>query len=290
MLHTIRFEHLTATIASLGATLTSFKDEAKNDEYIWQADPTIWQGSAPILFPIVGRLKNGQYHFKGQTYHLGKHGFARTSEFSVLEMQESAISFMLRANRETASVYPFEFELMVHFRLEKNGLNVEYEVHNTGNEALYFTIGSHPAFRLPLTNGSLHNYAIEFERHETLDCYILDHDLLTEQPIKAYLDQTKTIQITDQLFKNDAMIFKDIQSRKVYLKHFQSGVRITLSFDKAPHFAIWSKPNAQFICLEPWFSYDDSINVNGDIRDKPGIMQLGMHETFTTGYAIEISI
>lgn len=289
MNHTVRFEHLTATISTLGATLTSLKDHAKDEEYIWQAEPAIWQGSAPILFPIVGRLKDGQYHFNKKTYQLDKHGFARTSEFSVLEAHDSSIRFILRANAQTTLVYPFDFELVVTFKLDKNALHVNYQVNNVGNDTMYFTLGSHPAFRLPLNNSALEDYYLEFESNETLDCYFLDHHLLTENPIKAYLNNTKVVPITDQLFENDALIFKNIQSHKVYLKHHKNGFRLAMTFDKAPHFALWSKPNAPFICLEPWFSYDDSISADGDIRHKPGIIQLGKQETFTTAYAIQIA-
>lgn len=174
------------------------------------------------------------------------------------------------------------------FSLDANGLTVRYEVRNAGNEHMLFTLGSHPAFSLPITNSSLEDYYLEFELAEQLDCYFLDKDLLCTKPIPAYLNNSKTIPISAKLFENDALIFKNIQSRKVSIHHQKTGKRLTLDLGQAPHFGIWAKAGAPFICLEPWFSFDDTAVADGNLVNKPGMLSLPSGETFTTNYRIVI--
>lgn len=288
MLYTISNGIRAASIASLGAELKSLKDANNDDEYLWQGNAEVWQGSAPILFPIVGRLKNGEYQYQGKTYQLNKHGFARTGEFSVVSQQKDAVTFSLASNQETKQSYPFDFLLLVKFTLDKTGLSVSYTVQNTGADMMYFTLGSHPALSLPLENSRLEDYFVEFEQPETLDCYFLENNLLCDQPIKAYLNNQNTINISANLFKNDALIFKKIKSKKVSLKHRISGTRITMETGGAPYFGLWSKPGAAFICFEPWFSHDDPTDTNGELTTKPGILQLDPDQLFETEYRLQI--
>lgn len=286
MLHTITHKNYSATISSLGAELKSLKDTKSEQEYIWQGDANNWQGSAPILFPIVGRLKNGTYQFNNKTYQLNKHGFARTSTFAVEQTQDNAVTFTLTANAETKESYPFDFVFVVTFTLGDLGLSVRYQVHNNNKEAMVFTLGSHPALSLPLTDCKLDDYFIEFSQNETLDCYFLDNDLLTEQPIKHYLDNQNIIPIHQNLFDNDALIFKNIQSNKVYLKNKKTGLRLTMDTGNAPHFGLWAKPNAPFVCFEPWYSFDDTAQATRDFTSKPGMISLKENATFETGYQL----
>jgi galactose mutarotase-like enzyme len=286
--HTISNEVISVVISSLGAEIKSLKDIQTNDEYMWQGDPAIWKGSAPILFPIVGRLKNEQYHYQNQTYSLSKHGFARTSNFTLVKNQIPEKSFLLSSSAETALCYPFQFEFEVGFKLENRSLQVSYSVRNTGDATMLFTLGSHPAFALPTHNGALAGYFIDFECEETLDCYYLQNNLLCEQAIPLYLNQQRQIEITQQLFEQDALIFKNIKSRKISLNHKKTGRRLSIDMQQAPHFALWSKPNAAFICLEPWFSYDDSSSSNGELLNKAGMISLDSNKTFVTGYNIQI--
>lgn len=289
MLHTITHGKLSATIFSVGAELKSLIDNTNNEEYVWQGDPNSWQGSAPILFPIVGRLKNGQYQFRGNTYQLAKHGFARTSEFSVESQQNSSITFGLNANEQTRQSYPFEFCLRVTFTLQQAGLVVSYQVQNQGDDVMYFTLGSHPALRLPLENNVLSDYFIAFEQPETMDCYFLENNLLTENPIKEYLNNETTIDIRPNLFENDALIFKGIKSTKIHLKHRRMGNRISMHTGNAPYFGLWSKPNAPFICFEPWYSHDDPSDASGELTEKPGMMTLKPGAVFNTHYQLSLS-
>ena len=272
MFYTITNNEYSATISNLGAELKSFRNKILRDEYIWEGDPEIWNGSAPILFPIIGRLKNENYIFHDKSYQLNKHGFARNAVFELNQNQESEKSFILRSSSTTESCYPFKFELEVSFRIESESLQVAYLVRNLGNEMMYFTLGSHPAFALPLNDCVLEDYYLEFELEERLDCFYLENELLCEEPIALYLNNEKIIPITKNLFNKDALIFKNIKSQKVSIKNKKSGNRLLLNTGKAPHLAIWAKAGAPFVCLEPWYSYDDSISSDNELTKKYGIM------------------
>lgn len=287
-LYTITAHGFKAVISTLGAELKSLVNIKTGEEYIWSGEPTIWQGTAPILFPIVGRLKNGQYKHQGKSYEMAKHGFARNSVFDVISHEDSTIQFRLSASTQTRQQYPFNFVFSVFFSLQADGLSVRYEVHNSGEETMLFTLGSHPAFSLPLDGHRLDDYYLQFEHAEQLDAYFLAHDLLCSEPIHLFLDNQRTIPITKQLFKNDALIFQNIQSRSVSIYHKKTGRRLRLHLGEAPHFGIWAKPGASFICLEPWFSVDDTNQTDGQIEHKPGILRLTKNATFNSAYHIEI--
>jgi len=286
MLHKISHKNYSAKISVLGAELKSFRDDSRSDEYIWQGNPDIWKGSAPILFPIIGRLKDGKYKYNKKTYQLAKHGFARTSTFALSYDTESEKHFMLTSNPDTQASYPFEFEFIAGFTISEGKLSVSYTVKNKEDEKMYFTLGSHPAFSLPTGDCALEDFYIEFEKNEILDCYFLENDLLTAAPIKSYLNNENKIKISKDLFNNDALIFKNIKSRKIAIKNKKTGHRITLHTGNAPHLGIWAKPGAPYVCLEPWYSHDDSIDSDYDLTKKLGMMKLEAGENFKTGYEI----
>jgi galactose mutarotase-like enzyme len=286
-LHALSSQGYQAVISSLGAELKSFGKEG-GENHIWSGDPTIWKGTAPVLFPIVGRLKNGQYQYKDTTYQLDKHGFARTSTFALNIDTDTEKSFVLTSSNDTLKHYPFHFEFEIFFSIDAGVLDVRYEVRNTGEETLWFTLGSHPAFSLPLTDTKLEDYYLQFEQNEHLDGYFLENDLLSTSPIPSFLNNTDTLYISAELFKNDALIFKDIKSRTVAIHHKHTGKRLTLSYDNAPHLGLWAKAGSPFICLEPWFSFDDTNDVNGNLIDKAGMLTLNANEAFKTGYKITL--
>ncbi len=284
MLHTIRNECCSATISTLGAELKSLNDTQSGEEFIWQGDPGVWQGSAPVLFPVVGRLNNGGYTLGSREYKMPKHGLARTREFAVHREGGDEICFVLQSDAETKQFYPFDFNLFVAFELKNSVLSVSYIVRNTGDGLMYFTLGSHPAFSLPLGNERLEEYSIEFEKKETLDRYFLEDGLLCVSPQPRYLDNEGIIPITQDLFKNDALIFKNIRSHKIDLVHKRDGVRITVDTGGAPHLGIWAKPGAPFVCIEPWFGHDDPADSPSDLTQKSGIITLDVGSEYRAGY------
>jgi len=288
MIYTISNNNYTAKISDVGAELKSFKDNNRQ-EYIWEGKPEIWSGTAPILFPIVGQLKNDEYTYSGNKYHMDKHGFARRSTFKVHKHEDATISFILESSEETQHVYPFEFELIVEFGIENGILTVSYFVLNTGEKNMYFTIGSHPAFTLDTNNYELSDYYIEFEKKELLDCYVIEDGLFVTDTIPRYLDDYNTIQLSESIFDNDALIFKNITSKQISIKNDKSNFNITIVTGGAPHLGIWAKPRAPYVCIEPWYGFADNVDANGELSKKESMIKLKSGQSFSTGYQIRVN-
>ncbi len=270
-----------AEIVSLGAELQSLKNRQTGEEYIWQRDPEIWEGSVPILFPVVGRMKNDSYRFEGETYPMPMHGFAWTSEFECAGHGEGHAVFILKDSPETWKVYPFSFELRVEFRLSGKGITVGYVVTNPAEKLLWFTLGSHPAFALC---SAPENYRIRFAQKEKLDLYGLRNGLLDEVQPK-YLRNESIIPLHADIFNGDALIFLDIASDSIRIET-EGGSGITVETGGAPHVGFWAKPNAPYVCIEPWYSVDETAGHDGELIHRPGIMSLSSKETWEITYSI----
>jgi len=195
---TISNSNLTASIKHLGAELYSLKNN-ENKEYIWEGNHDFWGKHSPILFPIVGTLKNNSYNYNDTEYHLSRHGFARDMEFKLIDKKENSATFALQSSEETLKIYPFEFELQLLYTLEKKSLHIDYKVINKGKLPMPFSIGAHPAFSLA---GDFGNYSMAFEKEETLEYYLLENDLISNKTKKVEV-QNKQIQLSYKLFKND---------------------------------------------------------------------------------------
>ncbi len=280
---TLQNKYLTASIYLKGAELFSLKNKTSNREYIWEGNPAYWGKHSPILFPIVGTLKDNKYSYNNQSYSLPRHGFARDMEFKVISSTSEMIIFSLQSNEETKLTYPFEFELQIRYTLEKNNLNIAYKIINKSNKTMPFSIGAHPAFALPKKFSS---YALEFEFQEELNSYTLENDLLSDSIIKIPMKEKK-LPLTYDLFKKDALIFKDLKSKSITILEEQDPI-VKFHFKDFKNFGIWTKIEATFICLEPWLGYSDLVTSNGNLEDKEGIQRIPMYETFDCNFTIEI--
>jgi galactose mutarotase-like enzyme len=281
---TIENTQFSAAIRVRGAELASLKSNATGREFIWQADPHVWGGSAPILFPIVGKLKDGKTRINGTSYEIPKHGLLRDREATVIDHGPEHAVFQFESDNQTLERFPFPFIFKATFRLIEKGISVDYEISNTGTETMLFSVGSHPAFALDLKKHSLSDYAIEFDEPETLDLYGLEDGLLAKRE-DGYLQNETTIPLSETLFDNDALIFKNIKSRTVRLN--PAGIKVDIRDN--PHLGIWAKPGAPYVCIEPWHSFDDSADSDGIFKNKPGIMSLPANENFETGYSVWIT-
>ena len=232
-----------AAIRTRGAELASLIHSSSGREYIWQADPAVWGGSAPILFPVIGKLKNGRTDIDGQAYAIPKHGVLRSSNAVCIQNDDDRAVFQFRADEETRAVYPFEFSFTADFHLLESGLAVTYTIQNTDKKPMLFSVGSHPAFALDLESRALTDYTIEFSKPESLDLYGLIDGMLTKRT-DAYLEQENTIRLTETLFEEDALIFQDIRSRSLRIP--EAG--ITIDIRNNPHLGIWAKPGAPYVC------------------------------------------
>ena len=276
-------------ISSSGAELQSIFHKINQIEYLWQADPNFWGKKSPVLFPIVGGLKNNQYYFHGKNYTLNRHGFAREKVFVVIQESSTKIQFILEFNDETTINYPFQFKLIIEYSIIYNQLFCNYSVENLGKNEMYFSIGAHPAFKVPLNESSnFDDWFLEFNKTENAGIYPLTNDGLLEISSTPFLNNTNQLHLTKELFYKDALVFKDLQSNKISLKSTSSKFGLRMQFDDFNYFGIWSAKNADFVCLEPWCGIADSVNATGDISQKEGINNLSANQTFSRTWSIEL--
>ena len=273
---------LIAEINHFGAELCSLKDN-HNKEYIWEGNPDIWGKHSPILFPVVGTLQNDTYQYNDTDFHLSRHGFARDMEFKLIKKQENNAVFSLHSCTESLKSYPFEFELQIIYTLNKNSLTIAYKVINKGKFNLPFSIGAHPAFALP---NQFENYSLEFEKQESLQYYLLEDNLISNKT-KSLLLENKKVSLDYNLFKNDALILKTLESKSVTILENDKPF-LRASFEDFPSLGIWTKINAPFLCIEPWFGYSDTTESSGDLFKKEGIIVLEPEEIFNCQYQLTI--
>jgi galactose mutarotase-like enzyme len=269
-------------IKSLGAELCSLKSTA-NKEYIWEGNPEFWGKHSPVLFPIVGTLKNNTFFHNEKEYHLSRHGFARDMEFTLIEKTENSATFSIQSNSETLKNYPFEFELQMHYSLINTTLEIAYSVINKSDNRIPFSIGAHPAFALP---GNFEDYSLDFEKVEPLDYTLLENDLVSKQTETLHTDSNK-VPLTYELFKRDALIFKKLQSNSLTIVEKEKPI-LKVHFENFPSLGIWTKVDAPFICIEPWFGYSDTVESTGNLFEKEGVIVLEANDTFQAKFSIEI--
>ncbi|WP_278695817.1 aldose 1-epimerase family protein [Anaerobutyricum hallii] len=287
---TIKNEKLSVTIAAHGAELSSIYDKANDRELVWQADPAFWNRHAPVLFPNVGKYYGGHFTYNGTDYPMGQHGFARDTEFEQVASGENFVTYRLCADEESKKVYPFDFVLEITHRLNGNRLTVEWNVKNTDDKEMYFTIGGHPAFNVNvLPDTDFEDYSLVFkEGTEKLYYVLLDAESGT-----AIGDKVYELELTDSkyalkkdMFDKDALVFDGGQIEWAALALPDGKPYIALESKGFPNFGIWSKPGAPYVCLEPWCGRCDNKGFEGEISEKPGIIALKAGETFKKSYDI----
>jgi galactose mutarotase-like enzyme len=266
----MRSAELHAEVNPLGAQLSVLRD-ADGRDLLWNGDPAVWAGRAPILFPVVGELAGGKYHLEGKSYPLSRHGFARGKPFNVVAATASSATFRLSADESTLAVYPFQFELDVRFAVDGATLAVLASVRNLGNTNMPASFGFHPGFRWPLPYGRDRSaHFIEFATEEPAPVRCLDSAGLVRPEPHPTPVSNKRLPLDDSLFTNDALIFDQVCSRSV-IYGAADGPRIRVDFPDAPYLGIWTKPGAPFICIEPWHGIADPAGFNGDFTVKPGV-------------------
>jgi galactose mutarotase-like enzyme len=275
----------TCAIAHRGAELRSLR--LGEDEFIWQRDPAWWAGSAPILFPLIGRLQDERYTHRGREYRIAKHGFARDLDFAVAAVDAASATLVLEDSAATRTAWPFAFRLAVRFTLDEHGLAVDYTVDNRNAEVMPFALGSHPAFALP--TAPLEAWRVRFADDEPPICHRMAANLLSSMPEPFTFQNGRDIPLSAELFARDALIFRDVRSRRIELIHDAPGPRLAFDTGGAPTLALWAKPGAPYVCLEPWWGLDDTSEVNVALEDKPGLLRLAPGERFTARYTVMVS-
>lgn len=254
---------------------------------MWQANPAFWAKTSPVLFPIVGQLKENTYRYNGKTYRLPRHGFARDKEFVVAQHDQDALTFSLRSNAETLAVYPFRFAFSVGYALHHNELTVTYNVQNEGKEEMYFSVGGHPAFKLPLVDGTAYNdYRLVFNKTETAGRWPISKEGLIETTAEPLLSNANVLPLSKALFQNDAVVLKRLQSDAVLLTSEKTPHGLQFSFPGFSFLGLWATPGADFLCIEPWCGLADSTDADGQLAHKEGINKLPPLQTFSVAWQV----
>ncbi|APY12646.1 aldose epimerase [Seonamhaeicola sp. S2-3] len=291
-MYSIENNKLKVAIKKTGAELCKITSVKNNTEFMWDGNPDIWNGTAPNLFPIIGALKENSYTYENKIYTLPKHGFVRHSEdIELFEETKNSLTFKLSYNDDLLKIYPFKFEFYITFKLTNNTLEVLHTVKNIDNKALYFSIGGHPAFKCPVFENEIYeDYTLEFEHIENSNTHLINmQNGLISCKTKPVFNNTSSLPLKHSLFNEDALVFKDLKSRKVTLKSDLNGDILTVSYPNFNYLGIWAKPNGDYVCIEPWLGIADYENTNQNIKTKDGIIKLEANKTFHASYFIEIN-
>ena len=273
---TIEDQQLRLSIHPKGAELQSIFHKAHQLEYMWGGDPAVWGKHSPLLFPIVGTLKANTYYYEGKAYSLPRHGFARDREFTVESQAGDAITFLLRSDGATTrTIYPFDFELRVIYRLTPTGFTTTYKVTNPMSGDLWFSVGGHPAFKLPLVPGTDYtDYYLELDKVETAGRWPISKDGLIEKTPEPLFDNSSRLPLTKDLFARDALVLKHPASSAVTLRSDRTERGFRMDFPGFPFLGIWAEPGGNFVCIEPWCGIADPVDSNQQWTEKEGINQL----------------
>ena len=278
----IKNEFLNVEISELGAEIR--RVQLNGRDRFWSGDASVWSGVAPVLFPICGSVRDGKYTFEGETYNIEKHGFARSREFEVEDKGEDRVVFLLRENTETLKQYPWKFEFRVEYKLKNNTINVKFSVKNTSDKSLYAAFGAHEAYDC---SDGLENYDIIFDKNETLNTALLEGPLLSGKT-KPILKSGKYLSLYYKYFYNDAMIFENVKSKKVKLVNRVTNEGVTVNFKGFTNLLFWAKPNADYLCIEPWTCLPSKVDDDYDISKKDYMAVVKPNRTFVKKHSVTL--
>ncbi len=285
---TLENDAVLVEISAHGAELQRLLSKDSRLEYLWNADSTYWGKHSPILFPFVGGLKNDHYLYEGKSYEMSRHGFAREKTFEIQQVSAHEVLFTLRDDESTRLVYPFEFLLQVRYLLDGNRLRCSYEVTNPSTSILYFSIGGHPAFRVPDSPETVYtDYFLVFNNDISLMRWNLQDGLISDKSEQIEL-VNKQLSLSPKLFYNDAIVLKNIRSDEVRLGNNKNGHGLLFHFKNFPYFGIWAAKDAPFVCLEPWCGIADSVNHNQQLTEKEGIIKLDPGEYWMREWSVGV--
>lgn len=283
--HRIVGEHLDVTVKAQGAELASLRHRELG-EFLWQAEPA-WPQHAPNLFPIVGQVAGDVLRVDGRSYPLKRHGFARNRRFTWLEAHDTGCRLILRDDEATRAVFPFAFAFEIGYEIVDATLNITYVVRNTGMRTLPASVGAHPAFRWPLANGIAKNaHTLEFAEREPAPIRRLHDGLLQLERFPTPIDG-RILTLSPDLFAADAIVMDDVASHA--LRYTAQGApAIDVAWEGFRELGIWSKGDADFVCIEPWHGYASPVDFDGPFEEKPGLMLLAPGEERRLSIAVSI--
>ena len=278
-------------IKKAGAEIVSFKSLVNDTEYVWDGNENIWGSHAPVLFPLVCAVVNNEIRVDGKTYEIGNHGFAKFSDFEVVEANDTTAVFKLTYSEKTLAMYPYKFNLFITYTLNGNKLETKYKVENADDKEIYFQLGTHPAFNCPLDkDNQFEDYYLEFDQEETLERFFMNAgNCIISDKSEVLIENSKILPLTHELFYDGALVFKKINSQKITLKSKKSAKHVVVSYENLPTLGIWQKKDAPFVCIEPWYGLADTDNYTGEFKDRDRIIPLKQNETFEASLNIEVN-
>ncbi len=283
-------EQLRVEIRPRGAEINSLVNLKTGVEHIWQANPAIWGWHAPNLFPVVGGCLNNQLLVGGQIYPMERHGFARQSIFTELESTATLVVFSLRATDVMREKFPYVFDFRVIYALNGPQLSVTYQVVNEGINVLFFSVGAHPAFNVPFQpDEAYEDYSIEFDQAGPLETHLLSANGLFSGETQPVPLRGQDLPLTTHLFDQDALVFKNLQARRVVLKSSRNDHSVTVTFRDFPYLGLWAKPGAPFVCIEPWLGCADSEGSPVPIEHKELIQHVDVGGVFKATFTIDVA-
>jgi galactose mutarotase-like enzyme len=290
MLQTIENEYLICTIESVGAEIRSLKDKATGKEHIWQIDPSVWGSSSPVLFPAIGKIKEDKIVYNGADYAMPKHGIIRNNEQLVFEqLSESACIFTLTSSDKTLTQYPYKFTFSVEFTLIEKRLIMNHIVENQDVVPISFACGGHTAYALPLNdNTHLSDYVVEFPAELELIASTLGESGLLSNRKRKIETNGQLLSLSDTLFNEDALILENIECDWIRLRKKTEEKGVLVKFSDYPHLALWAKPGADYVCLEPWLGLPDHEDESIDITQKSTYKTIEPNTTFSIAIETEV--
>ena len=282
-------ETLKISITNKGAALQSLYNKVTELEYLWNGNKDFWAKQSPVLFPIIGGLKNNEYEYENRIYSLNRHGFARDNDFIAVQINDTKAVFTFGSNEKTEICYPFKFIFSVEYSIENDTVFCKYNIENKGQNVMYFSVGGHPAFNVPLTeNTNFEDWFLHFNEIENCGVYPLTKDGLIKENSTAFFDSNNILPLKKSLFYGDALVFKELKSTEISIKSSKVTNGLTMQFNNFPYFGIWSAKDADFVCLEPWCGIADREDSNGNLINKQGIVKLDANNTFVNTWTIKL--
>ncbi|MDB5193108.1 MAG: aldose 1-epimerase family protein [Segetibacter sp.] len=288
-MHSLSNGIISIQVVNKGAELQSIYLHEHKHEYMWSGNSSFWAKKSPVLFPVVGGLNKNNYHYNGKDYQLNRHGFARENDFELVEEKEDSLCFRLIPDESIRQSYPFDFIFSIQYKLQQNLLLITFDVQNFDEKEMYFSVGAHPAFAVPMVEGTEYeDYYLQFNRAETTGRWPLSPDGLIELAPTPCLQNQDKLQLKKELFYKDAIVFKDLTSTSISILSDKTPRGLKVDFEGFPYLGIWAAKGADFVCIEPWCGIADSVNSTGNLEDKEGIIAIANCEIFSRTYSIEV--
>ncbi len=286
-IHQLERDGITIRVNEHGAELISL--QKNNHEYMWSADPAYWGRTAPVLFPIVGGVKDKRYTLDGKTYSMGQHGFARDNEFACVEKTENALVFSFASNEKTREVYPYDFRLEITYRIIEGSVEVIWKVYNTDSKSIYFSIGGHPAFACPYP----YDATLTLSKVGNRLGAVTVNRFGTKGLVTGVAEQVATAPLTvsDEVFSQDALVIEGSQTDCVTLDYRENGQEYSVKIQAdTPLMGLWTPPmkHAPFVCIEPWYGRCDAEDFDGEFTEREYTNLLPVGESFVGGFTITV--